>query len=130
MKAKLKFQKAKFKIGDRVTKEVPENLQDIYPKFPLGIVTQVRCGGEEYLYFVTGVNTSLFDTWVYEKELKPYVLPETETWNYIKKNINDNVLKNFSAEEQEIIKDLLIESFRAGMNYHVDRKNKKNKGEE
>lgn len=31
--------KAKFKIGDKITKEVPERLQDIYPKFPLGIVT-------------------------------------------------------------------------------------------
>lgn len=124
MKAKLKFKKAKFKIGDKVTKEVPEFLQDIYPKFPLGIVTQVKCYGNGYIYFVTGENTSMFNTWSDEKELKPYVLPKTESWNYIKKNINDNTLKNFSAGETEIIKNLLIESFRAGMNYHVDRKNK------
>nr|DAT93826.1 MAG TPA: hypothetical protein [Caudoviricetes sp.] len=124
MKAKLKFKKAKFKIGDKVTKEVPEFLQDIYPKFPLGIVTQVKCYGNGYIYFVTGENTSMFNTWSDEKELKPYVLPKAESWNYIKKNINDNTLKNFSAGETEIIKNLLIESFRAGMNYHVDRKNK------
>ena len=124
MRAKLKFMKAKFKIGDKVTKEVPEILQDIYPKFPLGIVTQVRCDGNGYIYLVIGENTSMFNAWYEEKELKPYVLPKTESWNYIKKNINDNVLKNFSAKEQEIIKDLLIESFRAGMNYHVERKNK------
>lgn len=122
MKAKLKFKKAKFKIGDKVTKEVPEFLQDIYPKFPLGIVTQVSCDGRGYYYFVEGENTSLFNSWHDEDELKPYVLPKTESWNYIKKNINDNVLKNFSAKEQKIIKDLLIESFRAGMNYHVERK--------
>ena len=121
MKAKLKFMKAKFKIGDKVTKEVPEILQDIYPKFPLGIVTQVRCDGNGYIYLVIGENTSMFNTWCEEKELKPYVLPKTESWNYIKKNINNNVLKNFSEKEQEIIKDLLIESFRAGMNYHVER---------
>lgn len=124
MRAKLKFMKAKFKIGDKVTKEVPEILQDIYPKFPLGIVTQVRCYGNGYIYLVIGENTSMFNTWHEEKELKPYVLPKTESWNYIKKNINSNVLKNFNAEETEIIKNLLIESFRAGMNYHVDRKNK------
>ncbi len=130
MKAKLKFKKAKFKIGDRVTKEVPESLQDIYPKFPLGIVTQVKCDGNGYYYFVTGENTSLFNSWYDEdeEELKPYVLPKAESWDYIKKNINDNVLKNFGAKEQEIIKDLLIKSFRAGMNYHVKRKN--SKGEE
>lgn len=123
MKAKLKFKKPKFKIGDRVTKEVPESLQDIYPKFPLGIVTRVDCNGDEYIYFVTGENTTgFFNTWTHEKQLKPYVLPETETWNYIKKNIGNNILKNFNAKEQEIIKDLLIESFRAGMNYHVERK--------
>lgn len=122
MRAKLKFMKAKFKIGDKVTKEVPEILQDIYPKFPLGIVTQVRCDGNGYIYLVIGENTSMFNAWCCEKELKPYVLPKTESWNYIKKNINNSVLKNFSAKEQEIIKDLLIESFRAGMNYHVERK--------
>lgn len=126
MKAKLKFKKAKFKIGDKVTKEVPEFLQDIYPKFPLGIVTQVKCYGNGYIYFVTGENTSSFNQWYSddEEELKPYVLPKAESWDYIEKNINDNVLKHFSEKEQEIIKDLLIESFRAGMNYHVDRKNK------
>lgn len=128
MKAKLKFKKAKFKIGDKVTKEVSKFLQDIYPKFPLGIVTQVRCDGNRYIYFVTGENTSLFNSWCCEKDLKPYVLPKTESWDYIKKNINNNVLKHFSEKEQEIIKDLLIESFNVGMNYHVDRKN--NKGEE
>lgn len=128
MKAKLKFMKAKFKIGDRVTKEVPKFLQDIYPEFPLGIVSQVRCDGNGYIYLVIGENTSMFNTWSEEKELKPYVLPKTESWIYIKKNINNNTLKNFSAEEQEIIKNLLIESFNVGMNYHVDRKN--NKGEE
>lgn len=122
MKAKLKFMKAKFKIGDKITKEIPECLQDIYPKFPLGIVTQVNCDGNRYYYFVTGENTSLFNSWCDEEELKPYVLPKAESWDYIKKNINNNVLKNFSAKEQEIIKDLLIESFRAGMNYHVERK--------
>ena len=58
--------KAKFKIGDRVTKEVPESLQDIYPKFPLGVVTQVKCDGNGYYYFVTGENTSLFNYWYYE----------------------------------------------------------------
>ena len=67
----------------------------------------------------------MFNSWYRGKELKPYVLSKTESWNYIKKNINDNVLKHFSEKEQEIIKDLLIESFRAGMNYHVDRKNSK-----
>lgn len=129
MKAKLKFKKAKFKIGDKVTKEIPEFLQDIYPKFPLGIITQVKCYGDGYIYFVTGENTSCFDMWCDEEDkLKPYVLPKAESWDYIEKHINDNVLKNFSEKEQEIIKDLLIESFRAGMNYHVDRKN--NKGEE
>lgn len=122
MRAKLKFMKAKFKIGDKVTKEVPEILQDIYPKFPLGIVTQVKCYGNGYIYFVTGENTSLFNSWRDEKDLKPYVLPKAESWDYIEKNINDNVLKNFNEKEQEIIKDLLIESFRAGMNYHVKRK--------
>ncbi len=124
MKAKLKFKKAKFKIGDKVTKEVSKFLQDIYPKFPLGIVTQVRCDGNRYIYLVIGENTSMFNAWYEEKELKPYVLPKAESWDYIEKNINDNVLKHFSEKEQEIIKDLLIESFRAGMNYHVDRKNK------
>ena len=124
MKAKLKFKKAKFKIGDRVTKEVSECLQDIYPKLPLGIVTQVKCDGNRYIYLVIGENTSMFNAWYEEKELKPYVLPKAESWDYIEKNINDNVLKHFSEKEQEIIKDLLIESFRAGMNYHVDRKNK------
>lgn len=129
MKAKLKFKKAKFKIGDRVTKEVPESLQNIYPKFPLGIVTQVKCGGDEYIYFVTGENTTgFFNTWTDEKQLKPYVLPKAETWNYIKKNINNNILKYFNAEEKEMIKNLLVESFNVGMNYHVDRKN--NKGEQ
>lgn len=114
--------KAKFKIGDRVTKEVSECLQDIYPKFPLGIVTQVRCDGNGYIYFVTGENTvGLFNAWTHEEELKPYVLPKAESWDYIEKNINDNALKIFSEKEQEIIKDLLIESFRAGMNYHVER---------
>lgn len=123
MKAKLKFKKAKFKIGDRVTKEVPESLQDIYPKFPLGIVTRVDCNGDEYIYFVTGENTvGFFNTWTHEKQLKPYVLPETETWNYIKKNIGNNILKNFNAKEKEMIKNLLIESFYIGMNYHVERK--------
>ena len=117
--------KAKFKIGDKMTKEVSS---DIYPKFPLGIVTQVDCDSHGYYYFVTGENTSLFNSWYDEDELKPYVLPKTESWDYIEKNINDNVLKHFSEKEQEIIKDLLIESFRAGMNYHVERKN--NKGEE
>ena len=116
MKAKLKFMKAKFKIGDKVTKEVSER-----SKIPLGIVTQVRCDSHGYYYFVTGENTSLFNHWCDEDELKPYVLPKAESWNYIEKNINNNVLKNFSAKEQEIIKDLLIESFRAGMNYHVER---------
>lgn len=119
--------KAKFKIGDRVTKEVPKCLRDIYPKRPLGIITHVKCNGNRYIYFVTGENASCFDSWYDEDELKPYVLPKAETWNYIKKNINNNVLKNFSAEEKEIVKNLLIESFRVGMNYHVDRKN--NKGE-
>lgn len=113
--------KAKFKIGDKITKEVSARLQDIYPKFPLGIVTQVSCDGRGYYYFVTGENTSLFNHWCDEDELKPYVLPKAESWDYIEKNINDNVLKHFSAKEQEIIKDLLIESFRAGMNYHVER---------
>ena len=121
MRAKLKFMKAKFKIGDKVTKEVPEILQDIYPKFPLGIVTQVRCDGNGYIYLVIGENTSMFNAWCDEDELKPYVLPKAESWDYIEKNINDNVLKHFSEKEQEIIKDLLIESFRAGMNYHVER---------
>ncbi len=125
MKAKLKFKKAKFKIGDRVTKEVSECLQDIYPKLPLGIVTQVKCDGNEYIYFVVGENTSLFNSWTLEKELKPYVLPKAETWNYIKKNIDNNILKNFSAEEKETVKNLLIESFRIGMNYHADRKKAK-----
>ncbi len=128
MRAKLKFKKAKFKIGDRVTKEVPEFLQDIYPKFPLGIVTQVKCYGNGYIYLVIGENTSMFNAWCEEKKLKPYVLPKAESWNYIKKNINDNVLKNFSAKEKEIVKNLMIESFNVGMNYHADRKN--NKGEE
>lgn len=113
--------KAKFKIGDKITKEVSARLQDIYPKFPLGIVTQVNCDGRGYYYFVTGENTSLFNHWCDEDELKPYVLPKAESWDYIEKNINDNVLKHFSEKEQEIIKDLLIESFRAGMNYHVER---------
>ncbi len=116
--------KAKFKIGDKVTKEV----SDICPnKLPLGIITHVKCDSHGYYYFVEGENTSLFNSWYDEEELKPYVLPKAESWNYIKKNINDSVLKNFSAGETEIIKDLLIESFRAGMNYHVERKN--NKGE-
>lgn len=128
MKAKLKFKKAKFKIGDKVTKEVPEFLQDIYPKFPLGIVTQVKCYGNGYIYLVIGEKTSMFNSWCCEKDLKPYVLPKAESWDYIKKNINNNALKNFSAEEKEIVKNLLIESFNVGMNYHVDRKN--NKGEE
>lgn len=120
--------KAKFKIGDRVTKEVPKCLQRIYPKRPLGIVTNVKLlNGGEYVYFVTSVNSSFFDTWYDEDKLKPYVLPKAETWNYIKKDINNKVLKNFSAEEKAIIKNLMIESFRAGMNYHVERKN--NKGE-
>lgn len=105
--------KAKFKIGDKVTKEVSER-----SKVPLGIVTQVSCDGRGYYYFVTGEK---FNSWYDEEELKPYVLPKAESWDYIKKNINNNVLKNFSAKEQEIIKDLLIESFRAGMNYHVER---------
>lgn len=118
--------KAKFKIGDRVTKEVPKCLQCIYPKHPLGIVTEVELNGNEYIYFVTGENAS-FDTWYDEDKLKPYVLPKAETWNYIKKNIDNNILKNFSTEEKEIVKNLLIEFFRAGMNYHVERKN--NKGE-
>lgn len=108
--------KAKFKIGDRVTKEVSER-----SKVPLGIVTQVNCDGRGYYYFIAGEK---FNSWYDEDKLKPYVLPKAESWDYIEKNINDNVLKNFSAEEKEIIKDLLIESFRAGMNYHVDRKNK------
>lgn len=111
--------KAKFKIGDKITKEVSS--KGIYPKFPLGIVTQVNCDSHGYDYFVTGENTSLFNHWCDEDELKPYVLPKAESWDYIEKNINDNVLKHFSAKEQEIIKDLLIESFRAGMNYHVER---------
>lgn len=119
--------KAKFKIGDKVTKEVPKCLRKIYPKRPLGIVTEVELNGNEYFYFVIGVNAS-FDTWYDKDELKPYVLPKAETWNYIKKNINNEVLKNFSAEEKEIVKNLLIESFNVGMNYHVDRKN--DKGEE
>lgn len=105
--------KAKFKIGDRVTKEVSER-----SKIPLGIVTQVSCDGRGYYYFVTGKK---FNHWCDEDELKPYVLPKAESWDYIEKNINNNVLKHFSAKEQEIIKDLLIESFRAGMNYHVER---------
>ena len=114
--------KAKFKIGDKVTKEVSAR-----SKVPLGIVTAVRCDSNGYFYFVTGENTSLFNSWYAfnswydEEELKPYVLPKAESWDYIEKNINDNVLKNFSEKEQEIIKDLLIESFRAGMNYHVER---------
>ena len=45
MKAKLKFMKAKFKIGDKITKEVPECLQDIYPKFPL-----VDCNSSKVLW--------------------------------------------------------------------------------
>lgn len=113
--------KAKFKIGDRVTKKVPKCLRKIYPKRPLGIVTEVELNGNEYFYFVIGVNAS-FGTWYDKDELKPYVLPKAESWDYIKKNINNNTLKNFSEKEQEIIKDLLIESFRAGMNYHVERK--------
>lgn len=108
--------KAKFKIGDKVTKEVSS--KGIYPKFPLGIVTQVSYDGRGYDYFVTG---EMFNHWCDEDELKPYVLPKAESWDYIEKNINDNALKNFSAKEQEIIKDLLIESFRAGINYHVER---------
>lgn len=111
--------KAKFKIGDKVTKEVSER-----SKIPLGIVTQVSCDGRGYDYFIAG---EMFNHWCDEDELKPYVLPKAESWDYIEKNINDNVLKHFSEKEQEIIKDLLIESFRAGMNYHVERKN--NKGE-
>lgn len=111
--------KAKFKIGDKVTKEV----SDLCPnKLPLGIVTQVSCDGRGYYYFVTG---GRFNSWYDEDKLKPYVLPKAESWDYIKKNINDNVLKHFSEKEQEIIKDLLIKSFRAGMNYHVDRKTAK-----
>lgn len=106
--------KAKFKIGDRVTKEVSER-----SKVPLGIVTQVSCDGRGYYYFVTG---EMFNHWCDEEELKPYVLSKAESWNYIKKNIDDNILKNFSAKEQEMVKNLLIESFRAGMNYHVERK--------
>ena len=116
--------KAKFKIGDKITKEVPARLQDIYPKFPLGIVTQVNCDSNGYFYFVTGENTSMFNSWYREKELKPYVLSKAESWDYIEKNINDNILKNFSAKEQETVKNLLVESFRMGMNYHVDRKDK------
>lgn len=111
--------KAKFKIGDKVTKEVSS--KSIYPKFPLGIVTQVNCDSHGYYYFVTGEK---FNHWCDEDKLKPYVLPKAESWDYIEKNINDNALKIFSEKEQEIIKDLLIESFRAGMNYHVERKNK------
>lgn len=114
--------KAKFKIGDKVTKEVSER-----SKIPLGIVTQVNCDSNGYYYFVTGETTSMFNSWYDEEELKPYVLPKAESWDYIEKNINDNALTHFSEKEQEIIKDLLIESFRAGMNYHVERKN--NKGE-
>ena len=107
--------KAKFKIGDKVTKEVSER-----SKIPLGIVTQVSYDGRGYDYFVTGEK---FNHWCDEEKLKPYVLlPKAESWDYIEKNINDNVLKNFSAKEQEIIKDLLIESFRAGMNCYVERK--------
>lgn len=121
MRAKLKFKKAKFKIGDKVTKEVSACLQDIYPKFPLGIVTQVNCDSNGYYYFVTGENTSLFNSWYDEEELKPYVLPKAESWDYIEKNINDNVLKNFCTGEAEIVKNLMIESFRVGMNYHVER---------
>lgn len=105
--------KAKFKIGDKITKEVPER-----SKIPLGIVTQVSCDGRGYNYFVTG---KMFNYWCDEEKLKPYVLPKAESWDYIEKNINDNVLKYFSEKEQEIIKDLLIESFRAGMNYRVER---------
>ena len=105
---------AKFKIGDKVTKEASE-----HSKVPLGIVTQVNCDSNGYDYFVTGEK---FNHWCNEEELKPYVLPKAESWNYIEKNINDNVLKHFSTKEQEIIKDLLIESFRAGMNYHVERR--------
>lgn len=117
--------KAKFKIGDKVTKEV---VSDIYPKLPLGIVTQINCDSNGYFYFVTGENTSMFNSWYDEEELKPYVLPKAESWNYIKKNIDDNILKHFSEKEQEMVKNLLVESFNVGMNYHVDRKN--NKGEE
>lgn len=106
--------KAKFKIGDKVTKEVSKR-----SKIPLGIVTQVKCDGRGYYYFVTGEK---FNFWHDEDELKPYVLSKAESWDYIEKNINDNILKHFSEKEQEIIKDLLIESFRAGMNYHVERK--------
>lgn len=109
--------KPKFKIGDKVTKEVSER-----SKVPLGIVTQVSCDGRGYFYFVTGEK---FNFWHDEDKLKPYILSKAESWGYIEKNINDNALNNFSAKEQEIIKDLLIESFRAGMDYHVDRKNKK-----
>lgn len=105
--------KAKFKIGDKVTKEVSER-----SKIPLGIVSQVSCDGRGYYYFIAGEK---FNYWCDEDELKPYVLPKAESWDYIEKNINNNVLKHFSAKEQEIIKDLLIESFRAGMNYHVER---------
>ena len=105
--------KAKFKIGDKITKEVSER-----SKVPLGIVTQVSCDGRGYYYFITGEK---FNSWYDEDKLKPYVLSKAESWNYIEKNINDNVLKHFSEKEQEIIKDLLIESFRAGMNYHVER---------
>lgn len=39
--------KAKFKIGDRVTKEVPKCLRKIYPKRPLGIVTEENKYGEQ-----------------------------------------------------------------------------------
>lgn len=114
--------KAKFKIGDKVTKKVSER-----SKIPLGIVTQVNCDSNGYYYFITGETTSMFNSWYDEEELKPYILPKAESWDYIEKNINDNALKHFSEKEQEIIKDLLIESFRAGMNYHVEREN--NKGE-
>lgn len=106
--------KAKFKIGDKVTKKVSER-----SKVPLGIVTQVSCDGRGYYYFVTGEK---FNSWHDEDKLKPYVLSKAESWDYIEKNINDNILKHFSEKEQETIKDLLIESFRAGMNYHVERK--------
>ena len=78
--------KAKFKIGDKVTKEV----SDICPnKLPLGIITHVKCDSHGYYYFVEGENTSLFNSWYDEEELKPYVLPKAESWNYIKKNINE-----------------------------------------
>lgn len=73
--------KAKFKIGDKVTKEVSER-----SKVPLGIVTQVRCDSNGYYYFVTGEK---FNSWYDGDKLKPYVLPKAESWNYIKKNIND-----------------------------------------